>query len=314
MTTNQREPQSHLPSQASSRSRGQSSKAQRYAEQCQPLPAVDGESLDERVDRLDRSLEYLTQCFQDEFEVRDEGTLLVEIITRVLLPFAALSTAASLLYVRLVEWSSVHFPSFERVAAYAYLALLLLILAVLLFARRSGSLRSVNSVIDRFRRVFASSVPVRKETLTRNNLVNRWIYLWIVGAFTFFIPLTFIVLRSGVADDVGVRLVVDTANVCDGPGRVRIFTGSQTCVEIQEDHAPAPDDTDIQNATGAGAGSAMLGNVDVADTALEANIAEIRLDTTTTLALSVVVLIGGILAGMALWWRRNRRLRDIDLL
>jgi hypothetical protein len=289
-------------------------KAERYAEQCKPLPPVAGESLEDRVDRLDRSLDYLTQCFQDEFEVRDEGTLLVDVITRVLLPFAALSTAASLLYVRLVEWSTVHFPSFERVAAVTYLGLLLLILAVLLSARQSGRFRRVNSMIDKTGARFTASVPIRKETLTRNNVVNRWIYIWVAGAFTLFIPLTFIALRSGVADDLGVRLVVDTANVCDGPGRVHIFTGSQTCVEIQEDNAPEPGDTNIQNATGGEAGGARLGNVEVADTALEAHVAEIRLDTTTTLALAVIVLIGGILAGMALWWWRNRRVRKIDLL
>lgn len=289
------------------------SKAQRYAEQCKPLPAVDGETLEERVDRLDRSLDYLTRCFQDEFEVRDEGTLLVDIITQVLLPYAAISAAVSLLYVRLVEWSTTHFPSFERVAAYTYLALLLAILAVLVYARRSGKLPWVNAAIDKTEDAFAPSVPLRKETLTRNNLVNRWIYLWVVGAFALFIPLTFIVLRSGIADDFGVRLAIDTADVCDGPGRIKIFTGGETCVEIQEDNASLPDDTDIQNATGVEPGGNVLGSVEVADTASEANVAEIRLDMTTTLALAVFVLMVGILASMALWWWRNRKLRHIDV-
>lgn len=293
--------------------RRQRSKAQRYAEQCKPLPAVPGETLEQRVDRLDRSIDYLTQCFQEEFEVRGEGNLLIDIITQVLLPFAALATAVSLLYVRLVEWSATRYPDFERIAAYTYLGLLALCLLVLIAARRSGRLKRVNRAIDWTAEHTHSSVPIRKETLTRNNVVNSWIYLWVIGALTLFIPLTFIVLRSGIGDDLGVRVVIDTANICDGPGRVHLFTGSQTCVEIQEDHQGIPDDTDLQNPTGGGA-AAVLGNVEVADTALEANVAEIRLDTTTTLALSVVLLVVGIVVSMGLWWRRNRSVREIEVL
>ncbi len=230
-----------------------------------------------------------------------------------LLPFAALATAVSLLYVRLVEWSSAQYPAFERTAAYTYLGLLALCLLVLVYARTSGRLRPVNNIIDWTEEYTHSSVPVRKETLTRNNFVNRWIYIWLIGAATLFIPLTFIALRSGIGDDLGVRLVIDTANICDGPGRVHLFTGSQTCVEIQEEHQPSPNDTDLQNPTGGGS-STVLGHVEVADSALEANVAEIRLDATTTLAFSVLLLVAGIPVSMALWWSRNRKVREIEVL
>lgn len=294
-------------------SRRQLTKAQRYAEQCKPLPAMAGETLEQRVDRLDRSLDYLTQCFQDEFEVRDEGTLLVDVIVQVLLPFAALSTAASLLYVRLVEWSSARHPDFERFAAYTYFGLLVLGLLVAVFAHKRGRLKWVNRTIDWIADYTHSTVPIRKETLTRNTLVNRWIYFWMVGALTVFIPLTFIVLRSGIGDDLGIRVVIDTANICDGPGRVHLFTGSQTCVEIQEENQGTPDDTGLQNATGDGA-APVLGTVELADTALEAHVAEIRLDATTTLAITVLLLVVGIVVSMALWWWRNREVREIEVL
>ena len=137
-------------------------RAQRFAEHCQPLPAVGGETLQDRVDRLDRSLDYLTQCFQEEFEVRDEGSLLVDVITQVLIPFAAISAAISLVYVRLVQWTETGFPSFERVAAIGYLAVLASVLLVLVYARASGRMRWLNSMIDRGEGRFRSSVPMRK--------------------------------------------------------------------------------------------------------------------------------------------------------
>lgn len=300
-------------SSSPARTRRQSTKTQRYAEQCKPLPAVKGESLEERVDRLDRSLDYLTQCFQDEFEVRDEGSLLVNVITQVLIPFAALSAAISLVYVRIVQWASTNYPGFERTAAMSYLALLILVLVVLVLARRSGRPAWINRMVDRTEDRLHASVPTRKETLTRNNLVNQWIYVWIVGAILVFIPVTFIVLRSGVANDLGVRLAIDTAGVCEGSGRIRVFTGGETCVKIQEEHAPRAQDTGGGAALGDTA-TASLSPVELPDTPIDARVAEIRLDATTTLALTAFVLVIGILASMGLWWWRNRSKRPIDLL
>lgn len=288
-------------------------KAQRYAEQCKPLPPVAGESLEERVDRLDRSIDYLTQCFQDEFEVRDEGSLLVNVITQVLIPFAAISAAISLVYVRLVQWASTNFSGFERVAAMSYLVLLTLVLVVLVAARRSGRPIWINRIVDRTEDWLRASVPPRKETLTRNNLVNQWIHVWIVGAILVFIPVTFIVLRSGVANDLGVRLAIDTAGVCEGSGRIRIFTGGETCVKIQEENAPRLNETSADTALGDNA-STSLSPVELPETPIDARVAEIRLDATTTLALTAFVLVLGILASMALWWWRNRKIRDIEMI
>lgn len=290
------------------------SKAQRYAEKCKPLPAVAGESLEERVDRLDRSLDYLTQCFQDEFEVRDEGTLLVDVITQILLPFAAISTAVSLLYVRLVGWASTNFPSFERVAATLYLVLLAIAFVLLVVARKSGRLSWVNRTIDKSNDFVHPVVPPRKETVTRNSLVNGWIYLWVLGSLTIFIPLMFIGLRSGIANNFGVELAIDTANVCDGPGRFRIFAGSETCVDIQEEHLPESGITTGTNAVGADSEQTIGSPVDMADSPADARVAEIQLDTTTTLGLAIIALILGILVSMGRWWWRNRNVRKIDLM
>jgi hypothetical protein len=313
MTTTDYEAQSNSPNRPSRRSHRKTTKSERYAEQCKPLPPVAGESLEERVDRLDRSLDYLTQCFQDEFEVRDEGSLLVNVITQVLIPFAAISAAISLVYVRIVQWASTNYPGFERTAALSYLVLLTLVLLVLVFARRSGCPAWINRVVDRTEDRFHASVPTRKETLTRNNLVNQWIYVWIVGAILVFIPVTFIVLRSGVAYDFGVRLAIDTAGVCEGSGRIRIFTGGETCVKIQEEHAPHAQDTTGDTALGDTV-STSLSPVEFPQTPIDAQVAEIRLDATTTLALTAFVLAVGICANMGVWWWRNRRVREIDLL
>jgi hypothetical protein len=289
-------------------------RAQRYAERCKPLPAVADETTDERVERLDASLTYLSQCYQDELDVRNEGTLLVDVITRVLIPFAALSAAISLIYVRLVEWAATHYPDFERAAAIIYLALLALTLALLVIARRSGWPGWINGTIDLVEDRVTTSVPVRKETLTRNNFVNRWIYIWLVAGVLFFIPLTFIALRSGVADELGLRLVVDTSNVCDGSGRIRLFRGSSTCLDILEGKSPMDGETELANAVGGEPDRTMIGPVGLADSALDAHIAEIRLDTTTTLALAVFLLVLGILVSMAIWWWQNRKLRNIDVM
>jgi hypothetical protein len=289
-------------------------RAQRYAERCKPLPAVADETTDERVERLDASLTYLSQCYQDELDVRNEGTLLVDVITRVLIPFAALSAAISLVYVRLVEWAATHYPDFERAAAIIYLALLALTLALLVIARRSGWPGWINGTIDLVEDRVTTSVPVRKETLTRNNFVNRWIYIWLVAGVLFFIPLTFIALRSGVADELGLRLVVDTSNVCDGSGRIRLFRGSSTCLDILEGKSPMDGQTELANAVGGEPDRTMIGPVGLADSALDAHIAEIRLDTTTTLALAVFLLVLGILVSMAIWWWQNRKLRNIDVM
>lgn len=288
--------------------------ADRFAEQCKPLPPVPGETPEERLERLDASLAYLTQCFQDEFEVREESTLLVDVITQVLLPFAAISAFVSLIYVRVVEWSSVHFPNFERVAAIVYLLLLACVLLLLVVAQKKRRPRIVVGMIDKVHAVVDQSVPERKETLTRNNYVNRWIYLWVVGAVTLFIPLTFIMLRSGAADHLGVRLVVDTANVCDGPTRIYLFRGSETCVEIQEEDAQSSESTSASAESALGLSPPVINPVDQASSPLEANIAEVRLDTTTSLAMAVLLLVVGIPASMALWWWRYHRVRDIDLM
>ena len=314
MSTIERQPPPAPTSPARSRPRRRSAKTQRFAERCTPLPAIDGETIDERVERLDASLTYLSQCYQDELDVRDEGTLLVDVITRVLIPFAALSAAISLIYVRLVEWAATHYPDFERAAAIIYLALLALTLALLVTARRSGRPGWINVTIDLVEDRVMTSVPVRKETLTRNNYVNRWIYIWLFGGAVFFIPLTFIALRSGVADELGLRLVVDTANVCDGSGRIRLFRGSSTCLDILEGKSPMDGQTELTTAVGGEPDRTMIGPIGLADSALDAHIAEIRLDTTTTLALAVLILVLGILASMEIWWWRNRRVRDIDVL
>lgn len=104
-------------------------KAQRYAERCTPLPAVDGETLEQRVDRLDRSLDYLTQCFQDEFKVRSEGNLLIDIIRGVAVRGAGNRGQLALCAAGGVEFAQ--YPAFERTAAYTYLGLLALCLLVL---------------------------------------------------------------------------------------------------------------------------------------------------------------------------------------
>lgn len=280
--------------------------------ECLPFPPAADETLEERVERLDASLVYVAQCFQDELAVRDEGSLLVNVITQVLVPFAAISAAISLLYVRVTQWAATNYPSFERVAALSYLVVLALLLILLIYARTSGHIPWINKTIDRTEDRFHSSVPKRKETLTRNNLVNQWIYVWIVGAVLVFIPLTFIVLRSGIGNDLGVRLAIDTAGICEGSGRIRIFTGSDTCVQIQEDHAAELNDTN-GNQSVADAAPPELSSVDFAVTHEDAQAAEIRLDATTTLSLAVILLVFGILVNMALWWWRNHRVRSIEL-
>lgn len=288
--------------------------AQRFADHCQPLPAAPDESLEARVDRLDRSLDYLAQCFQDEFEVRDEGSLLIDVITQVLLPFAAISAAISLFYVRAVQWASERYPAFERTAALGYLLVLAVVLLVMVDTWRTGRIGWLDDWMRQTRASLRSSVPERKETLTRNNYVNRWIYAWIIGSVAFVIPLTFMALRSGVFDELGVHLAIDTAQVCDGAGRIRMFTGSDTCIQIQEENAPAIADTGADSPLGDAATNPVLSPIDIAETPIDAQIAEIRLDTTTTLALAVALLVLGILVAMAVWWWRNRAVRDIDVL
>lgn len=180
-------------------------------------------------------------------------------------------------------------------------------------ARTSGRLRPVNNIIDWTEEYTHSAYRSARKLLTRNNFVNRWIYIWLIGAATLFIPLTFIALRSGIGDDLGVRLVIDTANICDGPGRVHLFTGSQTCVEIRKNTNP-PQTIPISRIPLAADRPRCSGMSRWRIAHWRANVAEIRLDATTTLAFSVLLLVAGIPVSMALWWSRNRKVREIEVL
>ena len=161
------------------------------------------------------------------------------------------------------------------------------------------------------RRALNLTVPPSKERLTRNRLVNRWIFFWLTWGLIIGLPLIFFIFRSNALERANLHLTFDTANVCAPTAQgYNPYEGSDVCdnrgyTYVDSSDASTSSDIDL----GAEATGSTL-EVIPTRTIDDYNRAEVRIDVTTTLVLYFFILIGGILDNMIRWWRRDKKRRQ----
>jgi hypothetical protein len=248
---------------------------------CRPPEIETGATAEETLARYQQALVELAQCFDDELTIRPSSSLLSLVVIKIIVPFVAISTALSTLYATIILRADARFEYSEYALGVAHFVLALTAIALWVLFRRTPRLARAHQLRDHIRDYLQSLTPRRNETLTRNHVVNDWIYFWFVFGVVFAIPFVFFLLRVNALDRVGMQVIVDTAGICHpGTDGISFYRGSRTCASI--------------------AGAASTAQSDRAEAA------EIRLDVTTTLAFYVIVQVTGISAAMAYWWWRNR--------
>ncbi len=282
---------------------------------CRPaIPAPENETDSEKIDRIQREFESLRDCVNAELKVRTESSLMTLIIVKVLLPFAAIAAGMTAIYagfLRAGEGQSKH--------AELYLGLAYLVIAAgaigLWRARRSPGAGGRGDALDRsVRSALNLTVPPSKERLTRNRLVNRWIFFWLTWGLILGLPLIFFIFRADVLDRAGIHITFDTANVCAPTAQgFNPYEGSDVCDNRGYTYVESKDLT-TSSETGVGSvGAAATIEAIPSHTIEEFHTAEVRIDVTTTLVLYFVILIGGIIVNMIRWWRRDKkRKRQIE--
>ena len=248
---------------------------------CRPPEPVDGESIEETLAHYQQALVDLAQCFDDELSIRPESSLLSRVVLKILLPFAAVSAVLSAFYVAASGWAKARFAHAEYAFGLAHLLVALALLGLWIVLRQTDRFPRARHFRGQILAYLDAKTPKRNETITRNRIVNHWLYFAFLSGFVFFIPFLFFLFRADVFNQAGLDFAIDTAGIC-APGQdgISFYRGSETCAAID------------------GAPSGVNG--------AQAEAAEIRLDATSALTLYAIVLGVGILVSMAIWWRRNR--------
>jgi hypothetical protein len=282
---------------------------------CRPaLPAPENETESEKIDRLQREFEALRDCVNGELKVRTESSLLTLIILKVVLPFTAIAAGMTALYVSFLRAGEGQSEHAELILGVAYLVIAAGAIALWRSARKPGSGGRGDAVDRSVRSALNLTVPPNKEKLTRNKLVNRWIFFWLTWGLILGLPLIFFIFRADVLERAGLKLVFDTANVCTPTVEgFNPYEGSDVCDDSGYTYTSSTDAT-----TSAAAGVGDESGADTLDvvpprTVEEVNVADVRLDVTTTLVLYFVILVGGIIVNMIRWQRRDKkRKRQIE--
>lgn len=251
---------------------------------CQPptLPASD--SAEEVLAHYQQALVDLAQCYDDELTIRPTSSLLNLVILKILIPFATVSALLSTLCASAIVWANARFADAELALAIVHLLIATLVLALWYLMSRTNRIPRLRQVRDAIRAYLGNRTPRRNETLTRNHLVNGWIYIWFVSGIVIVMPLLFYLLRAHALDHLGMNVLIDTAGICKpGSDGISFFRGSDTCASI----------------------STRISGMSAA----QRESSEIRLDATTTLTIYTAVMMVGILVAMVRWWTHDRRYR-----
>mgnify|MGYP001178228889 CR=1 FL=1 len=276
---------------------------------CRPtIPAPENETDSEKIERIQREFESLRDCVNAELKVRTESSLLTLIILKVLLPFAAIAAGFSAIYIGMLRAGESANKHPERIFAVGYLIIAVGAIFLWRALRKPGSGGRGDSVDRSVRSALNLTVPPSKERLTRNKLVNNWIFFWLTWGLILGLPLIFFLFRSDALDRAGLHITFDTANVCAPTAEgFNPYEGSDVCDNRGYTYVDSKDlSTSSETAFGADANAKSL-NVVPSHTIDEFNTAEVRIDVTTTLVFYFVILIGGILVNMARWWRRDKK-------
>ena len=182
---------------------------------CRPtIPAPENETDSEKIDRIQREFEALRDCVNGELKVRTESSLLTLIILKVVLPFTAIAAGMTALYVAFLRAGESQSDHAELILGIAYLVIAAGAIALWRTSRKPGSGGRGDAVDRSVRGALNLTVPPNKEKLTRNKLVNRWIFFWLTWGLIIGLPLIFFLFRADVLERAGLKLVFDTANVC----------------------------------------------------------------------------------------------------
>lgn len=276
---------------------------------CRPaLPAPEGETETEKIDRIQREFEALRDCVNAELKVRTESSLLTLIILKVVLPFTAIAAGMTALYVGFLRAGEGQTRHAELFLGIAYLVIAAGAIALWRSARKPGSGGRGDAVDRSVRSALNLTVPPSKERLTRNKPVNRWIFFWLTWGLIIGLPLIFFIFRADVLERAGLKLIFDTANVCTPTvGGFNPYEGSDVCADSGYIYTSS-EDVNTSAATGVG-GETGVDTLDVVPprSVEEVNAAEVRLDVTTTLVLYFFILVGGIVVNMFRWWRQDKK-------
>jgi hypothetical protein len=275
---------------------------------CRPIsvpPANETEA--ERIDRLQREFDAFRDCVNAELRVRTESSLLTLILLKVLLPFSAIAAGFSAIYIGILRAGSGN-AHLERYLAIGYLIIVAGAILLWRTMRKPGSGGRGDAMDQSVRRALNLTVPPSKERLTRNRLVNRWIFFWLTWGLIIGLPVIFFIFRSDALERANLRLTFDTANVCAPTAQgYNPYEGSDVCdnrgyTYVEPGEAPTSSEIDL----GAGTTGSSL-EVLPTRTIDDYNRAEVRIDVTTTLVLYFFILIGGILVNMIRWMRRDKK-------
>lgn len=275
---------------------------------CRPAPTVPGETEAEARERYQRSLESLANCFNAELKVRPETSLLSFLIIKIIIPFTAISVALSTFYARMITRADARYDHAEYGLGVAYFLIAILFL-VAWHVFRKRDVTSKERKLDQSVQSFLNfQVPPSKEKLTRNPVVNGWIYFCLTFGVIILLPFMFLLFRSNTFERIGFKVVLDTAGICEpAVNGYNPYEGSDTCKDSGYPYKSAPIDTGSQGSLGDGQ---FTNDLEVNPSNNQAdinNVAEVRLDVTTTLVLYFVILIVGIVVSMLVWTRRDRR-------
>lgn len=281
---------------------------------CHPAaPPPENETEAEQIARMQREMNALRDCVNAELKVRTESSLMTLIIVKVLLPFAAIAAGMTAIYAGFLRAGDGQTKHAELYLAIAYLVIAAGAIGLWRLRRKPGSGGRGDALDRSVRGALNLTVPPSKERLTRNKLVNRWIFFWLTWGLIIGLPLIFFIFRADVLDRAGVHITFDTANVCAPTAQgFNPYEGSDVCdnrgyTYVDSNDLPTSSETGI--GTEASGGTLDTGPSHTID---EFNTAKVRIDVTTTLVLYFVILIGGILVNMFRWWRRdNKRKQQI---
>lgn len=276
---------------------------------CRPtIPAPEHETETEQIARLQREFEALRDCVNAELKVRVESSLLTTIVLKLVLPFAAIAAGFSAIYIGLLRTSEAQSRHAESILGIAYLIIAAGAIMLWRSARKPGSGGRGDAVDRSVRSALNLTVPPSKEKLTRNKLVNNWIFFWLTWGLIIGLPLIFFIFRADVLDRAGLHITFDTANICAPTARgYNPYEGSDVCDNRGYTYVDSKDQmTSAETGDGADAGADSL-EVIPSRTIDDFNTAKVRLDVTTTLVFYFLILIAGILVNMVRWWRRDKK-------
>jgi hypothetical protein len=230
------------------------------------------------------------------------------IIVKVLLPFAAIAAGMTAIYAGFLRAGDGQTKNAELYLGLAYLVIAAGAIGLWRARRRPGSGGRGDALDRSVRGALNLTVPPSKERLTRNRLVNRWIFFWLTWGLIIGLPLIFFIFRADVLDRAGIHITFDTANVCAPTAEgFNPYEGTDVCDNRGYTYVDSKvGETSSETGIGTDTGSESMAVVQ-SHTLDEFNTAKVRIDVTTTLVFYFLILIGGILVNMVRWWRRDKK-------